>query len=71
MRETYGCGNKGPHILRRMILGMIGIHIRTGRRILLVLQLSELATELGGFSLLSEALGPGHQGQVGVGGFLV
>ena len=70
MKETHGCGNKGPHILRRMILSMIGMHIRTGKRILLV-QLSELPTELGGFSLLSEALGPGHQGQIGVGGFLV
>ena len=70
MRETHGCGNKGPHILRRMILSLIGIRIRTGKRILLV-QLSELATELGGFSLLSEALGPGHQRQIGISVFLV
>ena len=70
MRETHGCGNKGPHILRRKILN--GVRIGTGKRILLI-QLGKLATEIGGFSLLSEALCPGHQGQigVGVGGFLV
>ena len=73
MSKTHGCGNESPHILRRMIRDLIGIHVRIDWRILiiLILQLRELATELGGLGLLREALGPSHQRKIGIGGFLV